>query len=494
MSYVPRVLDVEIESDVFISYAHIDNEPLRQDQQGWISEFHHSLQVRLRQLLGSDLAIWRDPLIPGNAVLDATLVEKLRKSAVLVSILSPRYLRSDYCLKELREFFRTVQERGRREPVDQAPVFKVVKTHIPREEHPPELLPLLGYEFYRIDEVTGRPREFLVDPRLDGWRDYWAKLEDLAYDIHELLKTLREGQGRPRSATVYLAESTSDLEPQRDCIRRELQERGCEVLPSCPLPPLAADLEARVRDDLVRCQLSIHPIGRAYGIIPEGESRSMVHLQIDLAAACPAEPPLRRLVWIPPGLRDAEPRQQAYLHTLRSEVVAAAGVELLETTFEELKAIVADKLRTPTPPAVPLPAAPGPCRIYLICDNQDHDAIRPLEDWLFGQGYEVLLSSITGEEAQIREYHKETLVVCDAALFYYASASEVTIRTRLRDLEKSYGYGRPRTREFPAAVYVGPPETDAKQRFRTLEAQVLHCFGGFSPERLQPFLSRLRRP
>jgi hypothetical protein len=35
---------------------------------------------------------------------------------------------------------------------------------------------------------------------------------------------------------VYLAEATSDLGQERDCIRRELLERGHEVLPDRPLP------------------------------------------------------------------------------------------------------------------------------------------------------------------------------------------------------------------------------------------------------------------
>ena len=31
------------EKQVFISYAHIDNEPLSEKQQGWITRFHASL-------------------------------------------------------------------------------------------------------------------------------------------------------------------------------------------------------------------------------------------------------------------------------------------------------------------------------------------------------------------------------------------------------------------------------------------------------------------
>jgi len=48
-------------NDVFISYAHIDDQPLTEGQRGWISQFHRSLEVRMAQLLGEELKIWRDP-------------------------------------------------------------------------------------------------------------------------------------------------------------------------------------------------------------------------------------------------------------------------------------------------------------------------------------------------------------------------------------------------------------------------------------------------
>ena len=37
---------------LFISYAHIDNQPLTPEQKGWISRFHATLQVLLSRRLG----------------------------------------------------------------------------------------------------------------------------------------------------------------------------------------------------------------------------------------------------------------------------------------------------------------------------------------------------------------------------------------------------------------------------------------------------------
>ena len=43
---------MKFEKDIFISYAHIDDEPLVESQNGWITEFHRVLAIRLSQLMG----------------------------------------------------------------------------------------------------------------------------------------------------------------------------------------------------------------------------------------------------------------------------------------------------------------------------------------------------------------------------------------------------------------------------------------------------------
>jgi hypothetical protein len=57
---------LSFKKDIFISYAHIDDEALIEGEPGWISEFHRSLEVRLSQLLGYRPVIWRDKALDGN--------------------------------------------------------------------------------------------------------------------------------------------------------------------------------------------------------------------------------------------------------------------------------------------------------------------------------------------------------------------------------------------------------------------------------------------
>src|SRR4051794_14089169 len=150
---------MSFENDVFISYAHIDDMALVEGQKGWVSSFHRALEIRLAQLLGRPPRIWRDPKLAGNDIFADRLVDRLPGVAILVSIVSPRYLKSDWCLRELREFIKAAERSGGVRVGHSVRVFKIVKTPVPLENQVPEMQHMLGYEFFTADPHSGRPKE-----------------------------------------------------------------------------------------------------------------------------------------------------------------------------------------------------------------------------------------------------------------------------------------------------------------------------------------------
>src|SRR4029077_17300433 len=139
---------MSFENDVFISYAHIDDMALMEGQKGWISSFHRALDIRLGQLLGRPPRIWRDPELQGNEVFADRLVEKLPGVAILVSIISPRYMKSDWCLRELHEFIKSGNRLDGVRVGHKTRVFKIVKTPVPLDQQDPDLQHMLGYDFF----------------------------------------------------------------------------------------------------------------------------------------------------------------------------------------------------------------------------------------------------------------------------------------------------------------------------------------------------------
>lgn len=499
---------MQFEGDAFISYAHLDNVELVEGRKGWVANLHRALEVRVAQLLGKPPRIWRDPKLQGNDLFAETLVDRLRRVAVLVSVVSPRYVKSEWTLRELEEFWQAAERQGGIKVGDKARVFKVLKTPVPLERTPPVLQSLLGYEFFKLDPETGKVRELDDVFGPDAQREFWLRLDDLAHDICRLLEWL---EGPPLHETpsgglgaVFLAETTSDLKDQRDAIKRDLEQHGVMVLPDRVLPLESTEVTALIREQLVRCRLSIHLIGKHYGIVPEGSSESLQELQHELAVERAAAGGFSRLIWIAPGIQVTDSRQQAVIDRLRLDPRCSENADLLETYLEDLRTVIREELARKPASATPTPAeAVGtstPARtalsatalpsVYLIHDQRDVDAVRPWIDALFERHVEVIQPVFEGDESDLRQYHEENLATCDGALIYYGGGNEMWLRRKLREIQKAAGLGRTKPRPV-VGICVAPPRTPEKERFRTHEAILIPQFDGVAAEGLQPFLSSL---
>jgi TIR domain len=177
------------EKHIFISYAHIDNQPLTPEQKGWISHFHASLEALLSMRLGQTAKIWRDDKLQGNDVFADEIVAQFAKTAVLISVLTPRYLNSDWCTREVREFCAQAEQSGGLLVDNKARVFKVLLLPVDTQESLPAVVKdILGYEFFTLEDGTPRPLDPAYGEKFA--QDYNRKVAILARDISQLLKTL----------------------------------------------------------------------------------------------------------------------------------------------------------------------------------------------------------------------------------------------------------------------------------------------------------------
>jgi hypothetical protein len=508
---------MSFECDAFISYSHIDNIGLIDGSKGWITNLHRALEIRIAQLLGEKPNLWRDPKLAGNDVFEITLIEQLKHVAVLIAVVSPPYLKSEWTRRELIEFWKAAEAQGGVRFHDKTRIFKVLKTPVPRVIDLPELTQLLGYEFYKLDSETGRFHELDEVFGASAQRDYWMKLDDLAHDISELLEILRREYARGAAGVasaakeaVYLAETTADLKEDREAIRRDLQQHGYTVLPARGLLMVATDMKASIAEDLAQCRMSIHPIGERYGFIPEGSDQSLTEIQNELAIERGKKGGFVRLLWIPAGKRFEDERQAALVEQLRTNPRMQSGADLLETFLEDLRTVIYDRLKKAAPVVVPAEEPKGDQakgrnsagghaatqaadagQIYLMYDERDAAAVKPFGSFLFDDGFEVLRPTFQADEAEVREAHAENLRVCNGALIFYGATNEAWVRRKLREIEKSVGYGR--TDPLPVVSIVAlPPMTDEKQQFRTHDCAVITAQSEFSSGVLAPFISLLK--
>jgi hypothetical protein len=177
--------------DAYISYAHLDNVELVEGKKGWVANFHRGLEIRLGQLLGRQPQILSDPKSQGSDVSSDAHLKSLQHVAVLVTVVSPRSVKSEWAAMELREFWNAAEKQGGVRVGKSMRIFKVLKTPVLLQKQPPELRSMLGYEFFKVDPETGKVRELNEIFGPESERAYWMMLDDLAHDIVNLLEQLR---------------------------------------------------------------------------------------------------------------------------------------------------------------------------------------------------------------------------------------------------------------------------------------------------------------
>src|SRR5262245_3825100 len=119
---------MSFDGDAFISYAHLDNVEFIEGHKGWVANLQRALELRVAQLLGKEARIWWDTKLRGNDDLADALIERLQHVATLVSVVTPRYVRSEWCTKEVVEFCRAAEQQGGIRIGEKARLFKVLKT------------------------------------------------------------------------------------------------------------------------------------------------------------------------------------------------------------------------------------------------------------------------------------------------------------------------------------------------------------------------------
>ena len=489
-----------------ITYAKLDDQPVLSGHQGWVSQLEQNLQLRVAQLSGKQVAVVKQPDASDSAEIESVVLQQMPQAKTVVSVLSPPFAHSNGCHRIVESFWKSATDSGRFEVDNRSRLLNVIKTPVDAEELPPDLRALytglVPYEFFERDPVIGRLREFDEAFGNTALQRFHERVYDVAYDISQVLKYLGDPahSGEKRTAnpkTIFLAATTSDLEPQRDHLRRELVELGHTVVPKQPLPLVASELVAVVQSCLAQADVAIHFVGEHFGLVPEATDLSMVALQNQVAARFCDNSALKRLIWIPKGLEPRDDRQTSFIRLLESDPRTVTGAELIADTLENLKVLLRtrwerEQAERDKPP--PKPTTGGAPRVYLICDQQDEAALEPLEDLFYDQGIEVSLPGFEAEESEVQQIHIQNLRDCDAALIYYGAAGMHWVDFKIRDLQKAAGYRD--SRPIPkSAVYVAPPFNHRKERFKSVSTEVIRqTKDSFDPGLLTDFVAAIRRP
>jgi hypothetical protein len=495
---------------LFISYAHIDNQSLTPGEKGWVTRFHETMNAILSMRMGREAKIWRDNKLQGNDVFSDEVILRFKQSAVLVSILTSRYLKSEWCTREAREFCQVAQQTGGLVVDNKSRVFKVIKTPLDSQESlPPVMKDLLGYEFFTYKD--GAPLEFDSAYGQKYAELYNQKIAILAWELKQLLTTLEGSatEGNDRNTrhelqagskpAVYLAECSYDRKQASELIEGELVRLGYPVFPDKRLPSDEAEYVAAVESLLARCALSIHLIGESYGAVPDGPTAKSVDIhQNELAVARSRSGGLKRLIWLPEGTRSQEALQQAFIEALHQDAQAQFGADLIAGDIEELRAAIhatLGKLEQPESKqsereAAGAQAAAGETTklIYLLCNEKDRKATVPVRKLFKQRGFEVALPAFEGDASQVRKTNQQLLVSCDAVLLFYGAGDEAWKRAIYDELKKMAGYRGAKPQPAIYTYLAEPRTSDKEDLIEMEEPNLIDGLAGFSEAAMAKFL------
>ncbi|MCB9233133.1 MAG: toll/interleukin-1 receptor domain-containing protein [Bacteroidia bacterium] len=492
--------------DIFISYTHRDNVELSADAKGWVSDFHEVLESFLNQMMDRKPHVWRDVrTLAGNTELTPEILESISKTGILVTIMSPAYLNSQWTTLEREKFLEVAQKEKTVTVNNRHRIFKVLKSPVPLDKHPEQVKDLLGYAFYKLDDETGRAREFNRAFGKELEQSFLMKAYDVATDIAETLSMLDEvssanqngsAEGVEDQGVIYLALGGSDVTEERDIVRRELEGLGWKVLPDKQFPFTAPEFEQYTRENLDQCKMAIHLIGGKYGLVPDGAKESISEVQNRLAAAKSKAENFPRLIWINPKLKPEDERQERFTASLRRDPEVLAGADIIEKPMDDLKSIIIEKF-SPKKEEAPKETdkvgegGEGLRIIYLIFDKDDRRNVRAVRQYLFDKGIEVTTPSFDGTEAEVREAHHERLVQADAVAVFFGEVNTLWVESQLSEIRKAPGYGRDKPFSAKPLVILAGADTDEKLDFMTHQADVIEAFDGVPEKDLDKFANQI---
>lgn len=483
MAYVPGY-----SHDVFVSYAHDDNEMVRfPDGQGWVDTLVDKLRRLLKPRLGSrDLEFFLDrEFMRSNLPITSQLLDAVRSSATLVVVMSPSYLVSPWCDRERRAFLDVVKDR-----VASGSIFLVRAVPVDHDKEPEELRDLTGIKLYTPVEGPEKYRTL-------GYPDsnelpFISSITRLAGELAEQLKRARggaaDGPSTPGSGgelaarrtgkRVFVAPATDDLEDREVELRSHLQQAGLEVLPSpqsrYPMTDLAA-YEAAVLHELEGCCLFAQVLSRFHGKdLPFTPGKRLPALQHELAVR--AKKPV--LQWRErgqniEGVQDPE-------HRALLEASQACGIDEFKRTVVE---------RALHPPAERTGGHKHPVRINIFVDADLRDHGLELEvshalDELGVLPFRMPVGNLSPTE--VRTALKMNVEGCDGLVLVYGETEPYWVQEQLRQVTKV----NPELSTI--AVFEGPPAEKPEIGVESKDLDVLNCRRGLDLEKLRQFVERLR--
>ena len=472
MAYVPGAT-----FDIFVSYPRENNVA---DPRGvrWVSDFCSHLQAVLNQRISSveKPKIFFDERNYESGQELESLLQKARKSAVLLAIVSPPYVaRGKFTLKELSAYCEAHAE-------DERVVISVYYLSIENEYRTPELQGPHRREFFRKNESG------VEVPLASSDDDYMSRIHTVAQQTKNRLDELRDKRGHAvqdikhgpiKGKTILLTQVTDDLLDTAEEVRSYIEKLGVTVLPKGEYPVWGPEFVETFKLNLNDADLVIQLLSRVRSQKRDGENFSCAQFQYSTARDLKKE----LMQWRDPSnVSKVQHYDKGIL-----ELASAMGLE-------EFKASIwkkLDALSRPKPtPAEDESAGKNDPFIYIATDEGDLERAFELKRVVEEHG----AARIMEENDKLNDF-KQQVPDAEAVIFLYGNAPREFIDSWLDTYRRLKSTEQPKKTARMEVVYYAPPPKTVDRKLRN-GWHGLREFGSqenFTTEAMKDLLFALRR-
>jgi TIR domain len=466
--------------EIFVSYACDDNvvPPGLKSGKGFVSALVEQLDYVFKRQGPPKIRLWWDERqLDRLTRIDSAIDEGIKKSALLLVVMSRNWLSRPWCQQELKLF-------SQQKDYDQR-IALVRANYVEQVAHPPELQNIRGFDFFSLDNwrQAGNERLFfdLGEPKDGLFYDYVNELGGL---IWSRAKTIRDKtapasgpavEKQRNGRTVYLAKSAPDTAGFYRRVANELEREGYTVVPPVTenIPEDSATSALQFIDDaLSAAEVCIHLLGEKKGSKPDEELDYIVPLQLQRAAerinssgASAAQ--FQRIIWAPKSPEEdckfsangfREPVDVVAKFTTRlasDQLYGDVSSAFLTNVKRDLER------RRKQPEAIGAAVSDGTSsRIYIWHREDDLDFARKIRRWLQQNNVETMLPGRDNDPDRDK-LHRMNLAECDVVFLCWAHASDVWAKMSARELRSWRDLGRKQQFSLRSLV-LGPPPEDTK--------------------------------
>lgn len=448
--------------DIFVSYAHVDNIPWHGVQDGWVTTLIANIRTELATLLGRTDAysLWMDDKLAKDVELTPQIIEALNNTAILVIILSPGYLASDWCSREKSTFFNVIRNRKPR-------VLVIERSLVEIDERPAEIGDFVSFQFW-VKEHNGRYQKTLGDPELikgdSHYYTYIDRVKEVSYTLKKTLNELKKSGtinkdrvDQTKKISVFLADTTDDLDQTRRSVSNYLKQFDIQVIPESCYTLEPSSFRLHTEQDMQECRAFVQLLSGWSGKKPADLPQGYLQLQYD----CALKSGIPIFQWRNPTLDLTTIEDDDHRTLVNGDQVRAESIE-------EFKRAIKEYALKP-PPEIPARINEQPfvgstlqnSFVFVNCTmdknlTEDRNLATKVGKELCRHGYSYVLSPVCGTPKDIRNQIKKSLLNCIGIIIIYGCSTSEWVSSQVVDIFSKLSQFKKKINAF--AICEGPPE------------------------------------